>query len=137
MLVVRAPNIAVIARDSKNALQTIRAIVFIVPDSVNGGEMSAVAADVLGLGKGLHPCFFVVVPKEMAVSWDSTKEKVPAPAAVVAASATPAWSKLAADAAQMRHLAYQLALSTPSLTFCVTPPTDTTAARAGSASSSR
>jgi hypothetical protein len=110
MLVVRAPNIAVLARDSKriqNALQTIRAIVFIVPESVDG-ELSAVAADVLGLGKGLHPCFFVVTPKEMAVSWDSTKEKLPAPAAVVAASATPAWAKLAADAAQMRHLSYKL-----------------------------
>jgi hypothetical protein len=113
MLIVRVSDVATLARDSKliqAALSTVRAIVFILPESTRG-ELNAVAADVLALGNALRyaaararpavadaarrPSFYVVTGRDMNASPNAVTQKLDAPAAVVAASAADAQRELA------------------------------------------
>ena len=69
MMVVHVDTVEVLARDSKlieKALETVRAIVFLVPEVVGDAEFTATAVKRLGmLDNKLRPCFRVVLPVDM------------------------------------------------------------------------
>ena len=64
MLIIHIDVVCRLAADSKmiqNALGTIRAIVFLAPSSDSNTD----SIKVLGIGRGLRPCFYVVLPTDM------------------------------------------------------------------------